>query len=66
MGAGIAELQVTLKTDKHKIDGIEEALKKANDKVDTLRHELQFILQEKSNLEGQFKQLQTMLPGRLS
>lgn len=62
----IIELQVTLKTDTHKINGLEETLKKANDKVDTLRHELQFISQEKANLEGQFKQLQTMLPGRLS
>ncbi len=62
----IIELQVTLKTDTDKITGLEEILKKANDKVDTLRHELQFISQEKANLEGQFKQLQTMLPGKLS
>lgn len=62
----IIELQVMLKTDANKIAGLEEALKKANDKVDTLRHEFQFISQEKANLEGQFKQLQTMLPGRLS
>ncbi len=39
---------------------------KANDKIDTLRHELQFISQEKANLEGQLKQLQAMLAGRLS
>ena len=62
----IIELQVTLKTDTHKINGLEETLKKGNDKIDTLRHELQFISQEKANLEGQFKQLQTMLPGKLS
>ena len=61
----LIELQVTLKTDAHKIAGLEETIKKANDKVDTLRHELQFVSQEKANLEGQFKQLQTMLPGRL-
>ncbi len=61
----IIELQVTLKTDTHKIAGLEETIKKANDKVDTLRHELQFVSQEKANLEGQFKQLQTMLPGKL-
>lgn len=60
----IIELQVTLKTDANKIAGLEETLQKANDKVDTLRHELQFVSQEKANLEGQFKQLQTMLPGR--
>lgn len=62
----IIELQVTLKTDANKIAGLEETLKKANDKIDTLRHELLFVSQEKANLEGQFKQLQTMLPGRLS
>ena len=62
----IIELQVTLKTSTNKMSGLEETLQKANDKVDTLRHELQFISQEKANLEGQFKQLQTMLPSRLS
>ena len=59
----IIELQVTLKTESSKMTSLESALNKANDKVDTLRHELQFISQEKANLEGQFKQLQTMLPG---
>ncbi len=62
----LIELQVTLKTDANKIAELVDTLQKANDKVDTLRHELQFISQEKANLEGQFKQLQTMLPGRLS
>lgn len=59
----IIELQVTLKTDTNKIAELEEAIKKANDKIESLRHEFQFISQEKANLEGQFKQLQTMLPG---
>lgn len=62
----IIELQITLKTDMQKINELEDALKKANDKIESLRHEFQFISQEKANLEGQFKQLQTMLPGRMS
>lgn len=62
----IIELQITLKTEANKIIMAEEALKKANDKIESLRHDMQFISQEKANLEGQFKQLQTMLPGRLS
>ncbi len=62
----IIELQITLKTDMQKINELEATLKKANDKIESLRHEFQFISQEKANLEGQFKQLQTMLPGRMS
>lgn len=57
----IIELQVTLKTDANKMVALEENLTKANDKIESLRHEFQFISQEKANLEGQFKQLQTML-----
>jgi len=58
----IIELQVTLKTETNKVAETGEALKKANDKIESLRHDMQFIVQEKANLEGQLKQLQTMLP----
>lgn len=58
----IIELQVTLKTENSKITNLEDALNKANDKSDSLRHDMQFVSQEKANLEGQLKQLQTMLP----
>jgi hypothetical protein len=50
-------LQIRLKADADKISVLEEALSKANDKVNSLRHDHQFILQEKANLEGQLKQL---------
>lgn len=53
----IIELQVTLKTETIKTVNAEEALKKANDKIESLRHDMQFIAQEKANLEGQLKQL---------
>ena len=48
-------------TADEKITGLEEALSQANDKIHALRHEQQFISQEKANLEGQLKQLQAVL-----
>lgn len=48
----IIELQVTLKTETNKVAETGEALKKANDKIKSLRHDMQFISQEKANLEG--------------
>lgn len=63
----IIELQITLKTEANKTAETEESLKKANDKIESLRHDMQFIAQEKANLEGQLKQLQVMLPsGKLN
>jgi chromosome segregation ATPase len=44
-----------------KIASLEDNVAKANDKIEALRHESQFALQEKSNLEGQLKQMQIML-----
>ena len=55
----VIELQIKSKADADKITSLKEDLSKANDKINTLRHDQQFILQEKSNLEGQLKQLQT-------
>lgn len=39
-------------------EDFKQALKQAEDKISTLRHEQLFITQEKANLEGQLKQLQ--------
>jgi chromosome segregation ATPase len=57
----VIELQLTNKAEGHKITALEEALSKANDKIDTLRHEFQFTSQAKANLEGQLKQLEATL-----
>jgi len=40
-----------------RVQDLEKALCQANDKISMLRHEHLFIMQEKSNLEGQLKQL---------
>lgn len=58
----VIELQLMLKTEANKLTSLEEALKKAHDKIESLRHDSQFVLQEKANLAGQLKQLQAMLP----
>lgn len=55
------ELQLNIKSRDEKIASLEEALARGNDKIETLRHENQFALQEKASLEGQLKQMQTML-----
>lgn len=57
----VVELQLNIKTKSEKIASLEESLVKANDKIETLRHDGQFLLQEKSSLEGQLKQMNTML-----
>lgn len=57
----VAELQLYLKQRDQEIASLEEKLAKANDKIETLRHESQFVLQEKAGLEGQLKQMQKML-----
>ena len=57
----VIELQLMIKVDGDKIVSLEDALSKANDKIDTLRHEFQFTSQAKANLEGQLKQLQAVL-----
>ena len=40
-----------------RVNDLEKVLQQANDKISTLRHEQQFIAQEKANIEGQLKQL---------
>ena len=57
----VMELQLNLKARNEKIALIEGSLASANDKVETLRHENQFALQEKASLVGQLKQLQAMM-----
>jgi len=56
------KLNITLRNEK--IASLEEAISSSNDKIETLRHESLFTLQEKASLEGQLKQIQTMLPPR--
>lgn len=58
----VAELQLNIKSKDETIALLENKVAKANDKIETLRHESQFALQEKANLEGQLKQIQTVLP----
>lgn len=55
------ELQLNIKSRDEKIASLEGAIARANDKIETLRLENQFALQEKANIEGQLKQMQTML-----
>jgi hypothetical protein len=54
----IMELQFNIKSKDEKIVSLEEITIKANDKIELLRHETQFALQQKAALEGQLKQMQ--------
>lgn len=60
----VIELQLKLKSSDEKITSLENQLSSANNKIHNLRHENQFTLQEKSNLEGQLKQLYGILNAR--
>jgi len=40
-----------------KINNIQSNLKKSEEKIETLRHEKMFLVQEKSELQGYFKKL---------
>lgn len=57
----VIELQVKLRASNDKITSLENALSKADDKIQALRHDYQFASQEKANLAGQIKQLQATL-----
>ena len=57
----VIELQLKIKSLDEKIAWLENELSNANNKIHNLRHEHQFTLQEKANLEGQFKQFQSSL-----
>jgi chromosome segregation ATPase len=57
----VMELQFNMKSRDEKISSQEGVIVRANDKIETLRHENQFALQEKAGLEGQLKQMQAML-----
>lgn len=57
----LVELRLHMQSKDEKIASLEDNVAKANDKIEALRHESQFALQEKSNLEGQLKQMQVML-----
>ena len=62
----IIELKVMIKTEAQKSTSLEQSLAQANDKIEILRYDYQFIAQEKANLEGQLKQLQMMLSSKKS
>ena len=55
------ELQLNIKSKDERIASLEESVVRGDNKVEALRHENQFALQEKANLEGQVKQMQAML-----
>ena len=57
----VIELQLKLKMDGEKITALDNELSKAHDKIHSLRHDHQFTSQKKANLEGQLKQLQSVL-----
>lgn len=52
-------LELTAKTAQERAVQLEAALAKAEDKIETLRSENQFVMQEKASLEGQIKQMQS-------
>lgn len=54
--------EVKAKTTQERIESLEQTLAKAEDKIEALRDENQFILQEKASLEGQIKQIQQRKP----
>ncbi len=58
----VIELQLKLKYKDEEMASLQEKLVKASDKIETLRNESQFILQEKAGLQGQLKQMQILLP----
>lgn len=60
----VIEFQLKLKSCDEKIALLESELSGANNKIHNLRHEHQFTLQEKANLEGQLKQLQNILSAK--
>jgi chromosome segregation ATPase len=62
----VIELQLKVKSSDEKIASLESDLSSANNKIHNLRHEYQFMSQEKANLEGQLKQLQSILSAKKS
>lgn len=60
----VMELQLNIKSRDEKIAILEETVSKSNDKIEALRHENQFALQEKATLSGQLRQLQVMSSGK--
>ena len=56
----VMELDIKLKLNAEKIASLENDLSSANNKIHTLRHDHQFMAQEKANLEGQLKQFQSV------
>lgn len=58
----LIESQVTAKANADKIASLEAALSKSEDKIQALRHDYEFVSQEKANLVGQIKQLEAAMP----
>jgi chromosome segregation ATPase len=62
----IFDLEVSVKSKDNKIGLLENLLAKTEEKIQSLRHDYEFVSAEKANLEGQFKQLQMMLSNKKS
>lgn len=60
----VIELKLNITLRDEKIALLEKDIARANDKIETLRDENQFAIQEKASLEGQLKQMQAMLPSK--
>lgn len=55
----LLELEINHKNNDEKIKSLEKNLEAAHDKIETLRHDHQFTLQEKSELLGQLKRVKS-------
>jgi hypothetical protein len=60
----LIECQLKLGISEDKMSSLQNALSVAEDKIITLRDDYLFLSQEKANLEGQVKMLQTTLEVR--
>lgn len=56
------KLKTELDINTDKISSLHQALAKADDKIKALRHDYEFVSQEKATLAGQIKQLQVVIP----
>jgi len=58
----LIESQVTIKANTDKIKILEQTISKSKVKIQALRHDYEFVIQEKANLAGQIKQLEAAIP----
>ncbi len=57
----LVEYQLRLRMAEDNLGSSKKALSAAEEKIVALRSDYEFVLQEKANLEGQVKQLQSMV-----